>query len=444
MARSLMAVLVAGFGCMTVLTAVLGFTQARRGTLLMDEWRSAHENYDRTTSLLSRTAIDVHLMGIDIRDYLLDRDLSDSRDLREQLIETRERVTANVDRLAQMLPAEARLPLADLRRESGAYFDLLAPVLSWDPQVKAALGARWSRQVLLERRQIITVLSSRIQSINEASLRASRGEFEQKKAEYERYVLRLTIIVLAVSVLVAAACLLWIARLETQAHGARARAGQAESELRRLSQQLVQTQEEERKSLSRELHDEIGQMMTGLRMEISALGRLGPGAKGEFEERLRSAKSIAEQVMRGVRDLAMGLRPAVLDDLGLGAAIEWQAREFSRRTGVPANVELSGPLPELDDRHKTALFRIVQEALTNVARHAAASVVDIRLAAGPSAIRLEVRDNGAGLRGISSNPGSLGLLGIEERARELGGRLVLHSRPGHGTRLEVELPGSAG
>lgn len=441
MTRSLMAVLVAGFGSMTVLTAILGFTQARGTTRLMDEFRLAHQNYDRTSALLSRTAIDIHLMGIDIRDYLLDRDLSDSRDLRDQLLQTRERVIANLDRLSQMVPPDARLPLAELRRESIGYFDLLAPVLNWDPQVKAALGARWSRQVLLERRQIISDLSARIQRINEASLRVSRSGFVERKAEYERYVLRLTIVVLAISAFVAAGCLLWIARLESQAHGARLRAEQAERELRRLSQQLVQAQEEERKALSRELHDEIGQMITGLRMEISSLGLLSPNAGGEFHERLRSAKSIAEQVMRSVRDLAMGLRPAMLDDLGLGPAIEWQAREFSRRTGVPANVSLSGDLSALEDRHKTALFRIVQEALTNVARHASATAVDIRLSAGPSSVHLEVSDNGAGMDGAATR-GGLGLLGIEERARELGGALAIHSQPGNGTRLEVELPRS--
>jgi signal transduction histidine kinase len=442
MNRSLIAVLVAGFGCMTVLTAILGFTQARSTTRLMDEFRAAHENYDRTSALLNRTAVDMHQMGIDIRDYLLDRDLSDSQELRDQLIETRERVMASFDRLAQMLPEEARSPLAELRRESGQYFDLLAPVLTWDPQVKASLGAHWSRQVLLKRRQMIANLSSRIQRINEAHLRSSRGDFVERKALHERYVLRLTIMVLFVSAFVAVACLLWIARLESQAHGARNRAEQAERELRRLSQQLVQAQEEERKSLSRELHDEIGQTITGLRMEISNLGRIPPSNRKEFEERLRSAKSIAEQLMKNVRDLAMGLRPAILDDLGLAPAIEWQAREFSRRTGVPANVSLSGELSALDDRQKTALFRIVQEALTNVARHAKASAVNIRLDADDSRVLLEVNDDGKGIADGAQRPGGLGLLGIEERARELGGAVAIHSGPGAGTRLEVELPRS--
>jgi signal transduction histidine kinase len=145
--------------------------------------------------------------------------------------------------------------------------------------------------------------------------------------------------------------------------------------------------------------------------------------------------------MKTVRDLAMGLRPSMLDDLGLGPAIEWQAREFSRRSGVPSTVELTGEINgDLSESERTSLFRIVQEALTNITKHAKATEVRIRLSANHEGILLLVTDNGRGVPAPDSQRRGLGLLGMEERAKELGGRFSLSSSPGEGTTIEVWLP----
>jgi signal transduction histidine kinase len=230
-------------------------------------------------------------------------------------------------------------------------------------------------------------------------------------------------------------------RLERQAELERQRAEQAGRELRLLSQQLVRAQEEERRSLSRELHDQVGQQLTALRVEISNLARIPQSDRELFETQVKEAKALAQQTMKTVRDLAMGLRPSMLDDLGLGPAIEWQAREFSRRSGVPATVELEGEINgDLSESERTSLFRIVQEALTNITKHAKATEVRIHLAANHEGIRLLVADSGRGVPESASPRHGLGLLGMEERARELGGSFNLSSAPGEGTTIEVWLP----
>jgi signal transduction histidine kinase len=295
--------------------------------------------------------------------------------------------------------------------------------------------------VLLKRREAISNLAGQIQRINTANLLRARERLERGQQDYLGWLKRMTWTVAILSVLVAALSISWILRLERQAESETMRAERAERELRRLSQQLVRAQEEERRSLSRELHDQVGQQLTALRVEIANLGRIQPEQRGVFEAHLKEAKHLAAQTMRTVRDLAMGLRPSMLDDLGLGPAIEWQAREFSRRSGVPATVELKGRINgELSEAERTALFRIVQEALTNITKHAKASSVRITLSSSEEGLQLTVSDDGRGLGEAAQQGRGLGLLGMEERAKELGGTFTMTSSAGSGARIDVWLP----
>ncbi|MCX6637998.1 MAG: sensor histidine kinase, partial [Acidobacteria bacterium] len=210
--------------------------------------------------------------------------------------------------------------------------------------------------------------------------------------------------------------------------------------LRQLSRQLVQAQEEERKAISRELHDEVGQMLTALRMDLGGLERMGAASASGFEERLASTKRLTEDTLRAVRDLSLGLRPSMLDDLGLGPALEWQAREFSRRSGTPVNVRLEGNLAGLPEAHRTCVFRVVQEALTNCARHAEARDIRVGVHGHADSLFVTVEDDGAGMPEGDAHGRGIGLIGIQERVRQLGGSLEIFSQPGRGTTLKVTLP----
>jgi signal transduction histidine kinase len=219
----------------------------------------------------------------------------------------------------------------------------------------------------------------------------------------------------------------------------------AKGEMQQLSGRLLTIQEEERRRLSRELHDGIGQLLTALRIEISHLGHEGATLGSADKERLQRARSLAEEAVRNTRDIALLLRPSLLDDLGLEPALQFQAEDFSRRTGITCHFSANG-LDEhrLPDAWKTCVYRIVQESLHNCEKHAAPTQVTVRVSQETDRLTLEVQDDGVGFemnaQGAPLRAAGLGLLGMRERAGMLGGALQIVSAPGHGATVRVELP----
>jgi PAS domain S-box-containing protein len=211
-------------------------------------------------------------------------------------------------------------------------------------------------------------------------------------------------------------------------------------QLRNLSAYLQSMREEERTNIAREIHDELGQVLTALKMDTVWLGskykELEPVA-----EKTRSMADLIDSTIRTVKRICTELRPGVLDDLGLIAAIEWQAEEFQKRTGIDCEVSFNPNDVSLDRGLSTAIFRILQEALTNVIRHAEAKRVRVLLERGDGRVLLRVEDNGKGITEDQiSDHHSFGLIGIRERARFLGGEVRISGSPGKGTTLTVSLP----
>lgn len=211
-----------------------------------------------------------------------------------------------------------------------------------------------------------------------------------------------------------------------------------QEQLRELSAHLESVREEEKARIAREVHDELGQMLTVLKLETSmcelAYAQLDPG----LQERLNSMKKLIAQLFQLVRDVATALRPPILD-AGIGSAIEWQARRFEARTQIPCLVQVPEQLSVLSDAKAIGLFRILQEALTNVIRHAQAHTVDIRLEDDGTWLCLTVIDDGIGFQPTAPRS-SFGLVGMRERVLMLGGQLQLDSAPGEGTQLKVSIP----
>jgi signal transduction histidine kinase len=211
--------------------------------------------------------------------------------------------------------------------------------------------------------------------------------------------------------------------------------------MRRLSHRLVRAQEDERRRLSRELHDEVGQMLTALRMELGKAERVRSSNGDGFASSVADCKRIIDTVMASVRALSMGLRPTMLDDFGLGSALEWHVRDFSRRYDVPVFLTVEGEVDRLPEPHRTCVYRVVQEALTNCAKHAQAKRVDVTLRDLNGHLRLTIRDDGVGVElSEDRRGGGLGLVGIEERVREVQGVVSIRSRAGAGTTLEIDIP----
>jgi signal transduction histidine kinase len=209
--------------------------------------------------------------------------------------------------------------------------------------------------------------------------------------------------------------------------------------MRGLSQQLVATQEEERKKLSRELHDHVGQVLTALRMELGRIDRLRTPADHRLGEAVAECRRLVNEIVHSVRDLALGLRPSMLDDFGLQAALEWHVRDLARRYSLPVDLDVEGQFDELPDAYRTCVYRIVQEALTNSVRHANAKHVRVHVSGAADTLKVIVADDGIGFDSTQRVSG-LGLRGMEERVREIGGALTIQSVPAGGTTLEVRLP----
>jgi signal transduction histidine kinase len=359
---------------------------------------------------------------------------------RQRLLEIRSSMGKQLARLQRLIGREEAGALAQLREELDGYWDSLDPLFSWTPRQKMALSSFFLRQRVLPRGEAVLEIAREIRGFNEANFQVQQRRLEQSQADFRRYLAWMLGVVISLGLLVAAISIHRISRLERRSEEQRERAELAEQALRRLSQQLVRAQESERTWISRELHDEVGQTLTALRMELANLEELRDSPGEEFPNRLKEAKQLVEQTLASVRNLAMGLRPAMLDDLGLGPALEWQGREFSRHSGIPVNVEVGGALDGLPDAYRTCVFRIVQEALTNCARHARAKTIRVAVHGRQDAVFLSVQDDGVGIAGSESSGPGLGLIGIEERARELGGAVTIYSQPDKGTTLRVEIP----
>ena len=214
---------------------------------------------------------------------------------------------------------------------------------------------------------------------------------------------------------------------------------ESEDKLRRLAAHLISVREEERAHIAREIHDELGQVLTGLKMEVTSLAKQLKDRA--LLEKADSMCKLIDSTVQTVRKIATGLRPEMLDDMGLVAAVSWQAKEFQKRTGIRCRATLppESTLPGIDIA--TTVFRIFQEILTNVARHSRATRVDIELSVSDALVTLDVVDNGVGIQDSDLHgKRSLGLLGMQERALLFGGEVSITGRPGQGTRVAVSIP----
>ncbi len=213
----------------------------------------------------------------------------------------------------------------------------------------------------------------------------------------------------------------------------------AEEKLRALAAHQISVREDERAHIAREIHDELGQVLTGLKMDVTMLA-----AKLHEKSQLEKTAAMCALIdssIEAVRRISSGLRPEVLDDMGLVAGIGWQAQEFQKRTGIRCHVKLPAESTSFSSDVSINTFRIFQEILTNVARHARARRLDIELQCTPQELLLEVADNGIGISESDANGSrSLGLLGMQERALRLGGAVQISGVRGEGTRVRLSIP----
>ena len=243
---------------------------------------------------------------------------------------------------------------------------------------------------------------------------------------------------LGAALLLAAGCSLYIFRIERQNSRRYREVLKARRSLEQLSARLVDAQETERRTISRELHDQVGQTLNAVLVETANLAKRIPADDAVSLRSLDNIRSFADSSVNSIRDIALLLRPSMLDDLGLIPALEWQAREVSRRSGIKVTVK-AGDVPDsLSDETRTCIYRVVQEALVNVSRHSGAKCAVVTVTQQGNSLSLSVEDDGSGFN-IETTRG-LGMLGMEERVRQLGGQFEIRSTPGKGTELCARLP----
>jgi signal transduction histidine kinase len=313
-----------------------------------------------------------------------------------------------------------------------------AIALAWRSDLRRQRADQFIGQQLIPWRTRIFELSSQVSSLNERKLALENLAVATRFQALESRLVWLVSLSLIAGVLMSLICGWYILRLERQARQRYQALALSRLELEGLSARLVEAQEEERRSISRELHDEVGQSLGALLVEVGQLSKLVAPDDKVTQAQIAHIKSVAETAVKSIRDIALLLRPPMLDDLGLIPALEWQAREISRRSDMEVEVHSQNVSEDLGDETKVTVYRLVQEALNNAATHASARNAKVTVAQVSDKITIEITDDGHGFD--PKRQRGMGILGMEERVRRLGGTFTIESAPGKGAKVKAELP----
>jgi signal transduction histidine kinase len=433
------ALVAVALGALLVLLAVSLLATKQRAQQIYSQLDAVNNRHRQVEGTLRRLRSDVHVSGIFVRDYLLDTSPSAGPEYRDQWSTLRSQTEASLAALEALVGGEEAVRVQGLKSKIDDYWQVFDPLFDWTPAEKGARSLSFLRREVLPRRDEVLRIAREIESLNDANMQDQRAQVALREKQLRDNLNRIMWGSLGLGALVAVIAVARIRVLESRSQDQHERTERAEGEMRRLSRRVVSAQEDERRRLARELHDEVGQMLTALRMELGKAERVHSSNGAGFAASTAECKRIIDTIMESVRALSMGLRPAMLDDFGLGAALDWHGRDFSRRYGVPVFLAVEGDVDRLPEPHRTCVYRVFQEALTNCARHARAQRVDVALRGAGGRLHLVIRDDGVGLDPAGRRAG-MGLVGIEERVREIQGVVSIHSRPGAGTTLEIDIP----
>lgn len=436
---SIRVLLVLGFGTVFVLWLASGFVLVRR---MMDadargaEIRQRFLENDQALSSISNRTLQTSMM---LGDALLDpaATANVSADLLQARAEIDKALDAYELRDSSNPEGEAWYRLAG---ELEAYWGAVLPMVA-DAQVEApaARTSHLASQVMPKRQAIMRILDQ-IHKLNEIAFREEQEAVVRLRVGLRRQVWQASAIAVLLGMLVAGLAIRHAGRLERRIHEQHALEAAQRTELERLSKKLMAAQEDERRRIARELHDETTQQLTALGLQLDMAVR-----QGETGARLAPARELVNSMIDGLHRVIYDLRPSMLDDLGLLPAIREYARVHLQSRGVTVHCECADDPPSLDADVQTAVYRVVQEALTNVMRHAHAEAVQIACTVTGDSLTIEVEDDGVGFDPDRvSQPRStgegLGLLGMRERLALLGGTIDIDAAPGSGTRVTVSVP----
>jgi signal transduction histidine kinase len=405
--------------------------------------QSINTRYVKAQDTVTGIRAQVLMASVAFRDALLDPDAGNMQHYRSQL----EGTYSKLDELLRAYEPvsdshEEREQFARLQSEVDAYRRSMVDVLAsdrnqWMVEARNVLSRR-----VTPRRDIIIAVSESVQALNRAGYVEQQSVIGGVYQSVQRDLWQVLGFGLAIAVAIAMLAIAYAGRLEQRLRRQMSMGTELAHDLQELSAKLVTAQEQERRHIARELHDEIGQALTAIKVELAFAEGSIEAAQGPTAV-LQSARHITDGALHQVRDLSYLLHPAALDEFGLVSAVDEHIKTFRRRHGI--NVELSHSSMDgrLAPETEAAAYRIIQEALNNVAKHANATEVKVYLARQPGVLRVVIEDDGVGFdatAGRSPDRRGLGLIGMRERASYLKGTVVVESVRGRGTRIVVDLP----
>ncbi len=411
--------------------AALGFLVFKLRDIRREVTRIGHETQPFLNQLADIES-DLYRTSILLRDYII------LNGPEQQLVDTEltgilGRISSYPIKAPQWAPRNLRPQVEAIEEARREYVSSVRTVTAWQEVERRLLGPAYlARQVTPMREKFtktareISTVARELQESRNQSMAATLGQIQLA-------IVRILSAVAIFGLLLAGLAVLRFRRYEVEREVYLNNLERAEDDLRGLSQKLIDSQEQERKRLSRELHDEVGQILTALRVR---LGRI-ESSNSESLEHLIAATELADRSLRSVREMARGLRPAMLDDLGLGPALQWMGRDFAKHNELDVDVKIESEIAGLGDAQRTCLYRVAQEALTNCVKHAKAKSVQIQLQESGSEVVLTVTDDGVGF--LPGQSAGIGVIGMRERVDELGGEFAVFTSPGNGTRIRAGL-----
>lgn len=434
--RRIWIALLAGFGALLVLLLAMGLDSVFVLGRLHSSDAEMRQRFQRRTRVLEQIRSQIYLSGTYVRDYLLAPEASASSAQRARLQSLQQSTETAIREYERELDPSERTSFRELETEIQGYWRVLDRTLDWTPEQRNRERNAFFYEELVPRRTAMLQVADRVANVNELTLEHGEDAFSLDFDRF-RYACILTIsITLIGGLLVTGLTMAYLLRLEKEAQLRLEESRRAQSDLKELSAKLLRVQEEERRALARELHDEVGQSLSAIVMETDNLMDLEHPP--EVRARLEAVHGMASRMVEEIRNMSLLLRPSMLDDFGLVPALEWQARDAARRTGLRVNVDAPEMADGLPEEHKTCIYRIVQESLNNAARHAQARAIQVTVRRDDGSMVVSVQDDGSGFDTTLTR--GLGLLGMEERVRHLGGDFHVDSRPGRGTLVRAVLP----
>ena len=434
--RRLRAVLAIGYGGLLVLLLGSGASALQTLRRLHDAEESARQRSVERRRVLTTVVLSASDYTNNIERLLLSQQPPADDGITQVLQRAQDALSAVKSYPVDTTPEERNL-LAHLQASLLEEEDIFRSANTWNLQEFRGRAQQIVSEQIIPRRQQFVTIAQQIELLNDNEILAAQQASFSEFGRLQDRLTRLLLVALTSGLVLAIGSAIYILRLERQERFRYAELAHNREELQELSARLVEAQETERRSLSRELHDEVGQALGLLLMDVGRLSnQLRDDAKGQ--EMVQRIKTIAERTVQTVRNMALLLRPSMLDDLGLVSAVEWYAREVSRSSDIEVEVTAENVSETLPDPLMVGIYRVVQEAVNNAQRHAHAKNVMVELKQTGVAVQVQIKDDGTGFDGKRTR--GMGLLGMEERVKRLGGTLTIDSQPGAGTTVRAELP----